>query len=896
MSSQKRAQLGATSGDSSPKNTNNKGGNKNVAQGTKQSQTQRSKDGGRNIGRGKSRGGKNASQRPESKSSVPSQSQSLSPVATVPDTNGSGRRNTNDDRDTRSNGSVQRNVLNSKGNEKQKHDTNTSGLSRGKNRGTGNSNSDSRSTLGTADGENITVMRDLHGSITIDALCELWRLLFLDLAAVLVVFYDQYLKDFGLYGMIDEFQSVAACLIRGTAPIAKHKPFVEALRREVTLQIALQLLRFGKRYTPNAEVLGGEDRNKEVLDKFLQRNNRCKMLNRTDLPFWLVSSLRRISTNIFRAYFKGRKMTFRTIDRNFEVDFRHLPHGTTAEGLKSPFEKYVALKAAYGMYPYPYVGGIDMLPINPDPDTPSVMKLVPKDYRGPRIIAMEPLMRTLDQSIMADEWLRVLRTPTFSRFCPAGRVCLNDQRHNQELARRGALDRSVATYDLSNASDSITYHLLEAILPRPLDAEVLNSVSKRIQLPTGKVVTLHIPLTMGSRLTVPGQSHVNWVLLGLCVEIGVSFGLCTWDALDLCAAYNDDITAPSVLDDIVRYIFTRVGYVLNENKSYVGDIPFRESCGKDYYNDTEVTSAYWPRREIDFEHEDLPSLCSLQNKLVLLGAEQASRKVFDYTKKLYKKTPTILLSDVGSKVGLIDLQPSITVEPYVTRARKIHRHDAIYIAFSQRQATGVPMCTITLEPTSSTCVKVPIQWNMYEPIELAVTDVISMIIDYCRIHKHNSCDMVYRDTDAYLMWIKPLTGKSYWTYHKLYALFRDIVDSISHDIVEEVWTRYQYNAVYKVTEYSMVPTYNNTLFSKGNTLVDRKYLAPFKDDLVDDWSKDLWYLNGSRYPDDLCKYLHVTERSDPRKNMVQVGYKAAGTSYTEVGDLGEGFTELPTTN
>ena len=132
-----------------------------------------------------------------------------------------------------------------------------------------------------------------------------------------------------------------------------------------------------------------------------------------------------------------------------------------------------SVKRGVGSIPKKYQGGTDItegaiwhylrlsqsvqpLPRELSVVSGNVMFTVPKTSEIDRVACKEPELNMYCQKAVGDYFRRRLKTVG---------IDLNDQSINQELARIGSIDGSLATVDLSSASDSVTKQLVIAILP-----------------------------------------------------------------------------------------------------------------------------------------------------------------------------------------------------------------------------------------------------------------------------------------------------------------------------------------------------------------------------------------------------------------------------------------------
>jgi hypothetical protein len=147
------------------------------------------------------------------------------------------------------------------------------------------------------------------------------------------------------------------------------------------------------------------------------------------------------------------------------------------------------------------------------------------------------------------------------------------------MARKGSIDGSLATIDLSSASDTIAFSVVFDLLPEPW-VDFLNSVR------TGQVTYEDITLdlekfsSMGNGYTFELESLIFWALSSACVSI---VGCNESDV----SVYGDDIIVPTPAVDLLYATLTWCGFNVNSEKSFTSG-PFRESCGADWLNGEDV--------------------------------------------------------------------------------------------------------------------------------------------------------------------------------------------------------------------------------------------------------------------------------------------------------------------
>lgn len=165
-------------------------------------------------------------------------------------------------------------------------------------------------------------------------------------------------------------------------------------------------------------------------------------------------------------------------------------------------------------------------------------------------------------------------------------IDLNDQTRNNRLAQLGSLDGSLATIDLSSASDSISDRLVWDLLPPELYSYLDSLRSKRITCKGNPQESWKHELfsTMGNGFTFELESLLFWALAKSCTLYSNS-------PCENIGIYGDDIIIPTNVFPLLHDILSAVGFTLNTEKSFYTGY-FRESCGKHYYRGTDVTPFY----------------------------------------------------------------------------------------------------------------------------------------------------------------------------------------------------------------------------------------------------------------------------------------------------------------
>lgn len=202
------------------------------------------------------------------------------------------------------------------------------------------------------------------------------------------------------------------------------------------------------------------------------------------------------------------------------------------------------------------------------------ISFVPKTVETDRIIAVEPHLNVYFQNGIG----RMLR----KRLLRAG-VNLNDQTTNQRLARQGSLDDSLATIDLSSASDTVSRLLVEELLPEDWHQwmDLTRCAEGKFQ---GKWLRFEKFSSMGNGFTFDLESLIFWAL---------SKAVCDLEQYNSfwVNVFGDDIVIPSGIYGKVVEVLSWCGFTVNDKKSFMQG-PFRESCGKDYLLGADVRPVY----------------------------------------------------------------------------------------------------------------------------------------------------------------------------------------------------------------------------------------------------------------------------------------------------------------
>lgn len=205
----------------------------------------------------------------------------------------------------------------------------------------------------------------------------------------------------------------------------------------------------------------------------------------------------------------------------------------------------------------------------------SSITTVPKNAETDRVIAIEPLLNMFCQKGIGGVIRSSLRRVGIN---------LNDQTRNQELAKAGSTDGSLATIDLSAASDSIASSLVEMLLPERWVTAMKICRSPVCVLPDGTVHRLEKFSSMGNGYTFELESLIFWAIAkACCAHLGIG--------VTSVSVYGDDIIVPVEAVELLIDALSYVGFKTNVSKSFWSG-SFRESCGKHFWRGCDVTPMY----------------------------------------------------------------------------------------------------------------------------------------------------------------------------------------------------------------------------------------------------------------------------------------------------------------
>lgn len=230
---------------------------------------------------------------------------------------------------------------------------------------------------------------------------------------------------------------------------------------------------------------------------------------------------------------------------------------------------------------------------NPGPCLPSDVPLVrgnrfstvAKDATKDRGICVEPTLNLFAQKGIGNYLRGRLQHIGLLQTRESSKTWSSEERH-QELARQGSVDGTLATVDLSDASDLISYWLVKLLLPEEWFS-LLEMCRSPLTLFRGRWYHLEKFSSMGNGFTFELETLIFYAITRSIMEArGVEV---TKNNLTV---YGDDIICPSEVFDDVCAALRFFGMIPNPKKSF-SDGPFRESCGGDFFLGKPVRPIYF---------------------------------------------------------------------------------------------------------------------------------------------------------------------------------------------------------------------------------------------------------------------------------------------------------------
>jgi hypothetical protein len=270
--------------------------------------------------------------------------------------------------------------------------------------------------------------------------------------------------------------------------------------------------------------------------------------------------------------------------------------------------------------------------------------LVPKDFKGPRLISSES---AATQYLQQGQMKSIMRYIQHHRLLSRS-IKLTDQTVSQRMCKT-SFGAGMGTLDLSNASDTVSaalvWYLLSGV-PR-LRSQLFCTRSQFLVY--GKEIPVRITAfsPMGSAVCFPVETLVFWAI----TMASVRHVQASWkhtltregrrmlpresETASEIAVFGDDIIAPTYAFSTIIGTLESVGCQVNRSKTcYM--TPFRESCGSEWYNSIDITITRNRRYYYDVTRKfvNYPVLLDLQRKFFLQGLESTAALLSQWAREI----------------------------------------------------------------------------------------------------------------------------------------------------------------------------------------------------------------------------------------------------------------------
>lgn len=291
----------------------------------------------------------------------------------------------------------------------------------------------------------------------------------------------------------------------------------------------------------------------------------------------------------------------------------------------------------------------------------SRLSTVPKNEDTVRTIAIEPSGNMAIQLAAGYYLEEVLRS--------IGLDIRTQQPKNKRLAQLGSIDGSLATIDLSSASDMISCNLVRSLMPRRWYNLLMDIRSPSIKLPNGEWHDLNMISTMGNGFTFPLMTLILASLIYgyRAVHNGPNLRI-DWTHT---AVFGDDIIVPTAEAVPIMHLLQSVGLIVNFDKSYC-EGPFRESCGGDFHLGTDVTPVYVKSLQSDSE-----IYVAINQLLDWTGRHKYLPLSYLYLVSCLKKGPYFVPEWRNPDEGIL-IQSGPRRYKYLSTVTREHRYDGLY--------------------------------------------------------------------------------------------------------------------------------------------------------------------------------------------------------------------------
>jgi len=201
----------------------------------------------------------------------------------------------------------------------------------------------------------------------------------------------------------------------------------------------------------------------------------------------------------------------------------------------------------------------------------SKVTVVPKDFKGPRIICIEPKENQFAQQGIMESLYSALQ----SNYLTKRSIRFDDTSISENLCYR----QDVCTIDLKDASDRLSKQLCRLLLPRWIFSLVARYRTRKV-IYKDDVWEPQCFLTMGNACCFPIETLVFWAIARATVSI---IGKRCNQPVNPLRVYGDDIIAPLWSANALIGVLEGCGLKINRDKTCSKQL-VKESCGEWVFN------------------------------------------------------------------------------------------------------------------------------------------------------------------------------------------------------------------------------------------------------------------------------------------------------------------------
>lgn len=273
--------------------------------------------------------------------------------------------------------------------------------------------------------------------------------------------------------------------------------------------------------------------------------------------------------------------------------------------------------------------------------------VVPKSMKSPRLIAAEPTSNMWCQQFLLKVLTHRAKSSGLFNLCD-----WTNQQTSRDMARRASLDGSLATIDLSSASDRLPLRFMEVAMSSNIPLmeafHAMRTPFLDIRIGSSQLETICLKkfATQGTALTFPLQTLFFTSIL-FSVHEGTFKEFVVRDDLRV---FGDDIIIPVDWYEKVTRLITLLGLKVNLDKSFHTGF-FRESCGMDAYLGYDVTPIRPKFVTTSTDPSSISAVTDTCNNFFMKGLWRASKVLED---ELHGKAANLPIKGMGDGfIGLV---------------------------------------------------------------------------------------------------------------------------------------------------------------------------------------------------------------------------------------------------